>query len=77
MFLDDIDVESWNHVDIFAAVAREYSTLTPREIAGVTGLDLVEVLSARDPGNPPWTLSNPRGCGEITLRTWRSAAGDG
>lgn len=76
MFLDDIDVESWNHVDIFAAIAREYSTLNPREIAGVTGLDIVQVLSARDPGDPPWTLSNPRSDREITLRTWRSATGD-
>ena len=74
MFLDDIDVASWNHVDIFAVVAREYSTLTPREIAGVTGLDIVQVLSARNPGNPPWTLSDPRSDGKITLRSWRSFA---
>lgn len=77
MFLDDTDVASWNHVDIFAAIAREYSSLAPREIAGVTGIDIVQVLSARDPGDPPWTLSNPRNDGEITLRTWRSAADNG
>lgn len=77
MFLDDTDVASWDHVDTFAAIAREYSTLAPREIAGVAGIGIMQVLSPRDPGNPPWTLSNPRNDGEMTLRTWRSAAGNG
>jgi len=41
-FLDDIAVDSRGDVNTFAAIAREYSTLTPREITGVTGLDSCE-----------------------------------
>jgi hypothetical protein len=69
-FLDDVEVESWDDIDAFVAIAREYSTLTMREIAGVTGFDTMHVATVSEPSDPPWTLSNPRDDGDITLRTW-------
>ncbi|WP_284011729.1 hypothetical protein [Haloarcula pelagica] len=70
MFLDETKTDSWDDVGRFAAIARDYSTLGPREIAGILGIDLLRVVSAPDPSDPPWTFSDPRGGDVATLRTW-------
>jgi hypothetical protein len=72
MFLDEFETDEWDDRTKFAAIARDYSDLTPEQIAGLLGLQPDYVTKIPPASDPPWTLNDPRGgtASKIRIHSW-------
>lgn len=70
-FLNELPTAEWDDVYRFAALLRDYSSLTDREIAGLLGIRIEEVSQHDEHSDPPWTLSHPVRDVPVRIRLWK------
>jgi hypothetical protein len=70
MLVDENRTDEWDDSQKCAAIARDHSDLSVREIAGLLGMSVMEVHQTSAVDGPPWTLTHPEEERRVTLRRW-------
>ncbi len=70
LFLEKLETDDWSDRLKFAGIARDYTNLGIREVAGLLGVHPIAVREAPPASDPPWVLQHPNEHSTIRIRTW-------